>query len=145
MCPPVINDAVLGELKFDPTDYLLWYKGVGQFAPGDDVEVIVKIKGGEPFDILERARAAFTVIQHRAAEYPPFAAKELLDAYNENWNDEQPISAETFVGRIWLYSFAFDPDGTVELRYDDDDMFLGHTIVVHLDADLNVSWGGIEG
>lgn len=145
MCPPVIIDPVFGELKFDPTDYLRWYKGVAQFAPGDDVEVIVSINGGEPFDIIERARAAFTVIQHRAAEHPPFAAKELLDAYNENWNDEQPITAETFVNRISLFSFAFDPDGTVELRYDDDDMFLGHTIVVNLDADLNVSSSGIEG
>jgi hypothetical protein len=145
MHPPVINDPVFGELKFDPTDYLLWYKGSAQFAPDDDVEVIIHTEGGEPFGILERARAAFTVIQHRAAEYPPLAAKELLDAYNENWNDEQPISAETFASRIWLYQFSFEPDGTVQLNYDDDEMFLGHAIAVHLDGDLNVLWAGLEG
>jgi len=145
MCPPVINDPVFGKLKFDPADYLLWYTGIAQFAPAHDIEVILHTAGGETSGILERARAAFAVIQDQAAVYPPFTAKELLEAYNENWNDGQPISAEIFISRIRLYNFSFAPDGTVELRYDDDDMFLGHAIVVHLDADLSLSWAGIEG
>jgi hypothetical protein len=145
MHPPVINDPVFGELKFNPTDYLLRYEGVAQFAPDDNVEVIVRTQGEEPFNILERAHTAFAVIQHRAANYLPFAAKELLATYNENWNDGQPISAETFAGRIWLYRFSFDPDGTVQLDYDDHEMFLGHSIAVHLDAELDVSWVGLEG
>ena len=145
MHPPIINDPVLGELKFDPTDYLRWYEGVAQFAPDHDVEVLIYTEGEEPFSILERARAAFAAIQQRASEYPPFAAKDLLDAYNENWNDGKPMDAETFASRIGLYRFSFHPDGKVELDYDDDDLFLGHSIAVRLNANLNVAEVGIEG
>ncbi|MFN7139323.1 MAG: DUF2262 domain-containing protein [Limisphaerales bacterium] len=145
MHPTVINDPVFGELKFDPTDYLLWYKGVAQFAPDEDVEIIIYTEGGEPFEILHRARTAFAVIQHREPEYRRFAAQNLLAAYNGDWNEGQPIDAETFVGRISLCRFSFHPDGKAQLDYDDDDMFLGHSIAVRLNEDLNVSEVGLEG
>jgi hypothetical protein len=145
MHPPTINDSVFGELKFDPADYLRWYQGVAQLAPDHEVEILIYTEGGEPFNILERARAAYAVIQHRESGYPPEAAKELLEAYNENWNDGTPLDGETFASRIGLYRFSFHPDGKVELDYDDDDMFLGHSIAVRLDENLDVSEVGIEG
>lgn len=146
MHPPVINDPVFGELKFDPTDYLRWYEGVAQFAPDHDVQVFIYTEGGEPFSILERARAAFAAVQQRAPEYPPRAARDLLEVYNENWNDRPPTDAETFASHLGLYQFSFRPDGTAELRYDDDDLFLGHAIVVRLDSAQNVAEEvGIEG
>ena len=47
MYPPFINDPVFGALKFDPTDYVRWYKGRAKFAIDHDVEVLIYTEGGE--------------------------------------------------------------------------------------------------
>ena len=145
MHPSTITDEVFGDLKFDAADHLRWYEGVVSFSPDHDVEIHIYTEGGEPFSILQRARSAFTAIQHREREYPPAAARELLDDYNENWNDGKLLDAETFANRLGLCRFSYHPDGKIELDYDDDDLFLGHSIAIRLDENLNVSEVGIEG
>jgi hypothetical protein len=143
--PPTIQDPIFGELRFDPADYLRWYEGVAPFAPDHEVQVLIFTEGGEPFEILARARAAFASIQRREPEYPPAAAKTLLQAYNENWNEGAPLDAVTFASRLGFYRFSFHPDGKVELDYDDDDLFLGHSITVRLNQNLEVVEVGLEG
>jgi hypothetical protein len=145
MHPPIINDPVFGELRWDPTDYLRWYEGAVEFAPEHQVALLIYTEGGEPFKIIERARVAFQAIQRRASDYPTIAAKELLKVYNEEWNDGPSLAVGAFASRIALYRFSFYPDGKVELDYDDDDLFLGHTIKVCLDKSHNVTNVGLEG
>ena len=64
-----------------------------------------------------------------------FAAAKLLDTHNEGWNEGKPISAQTFIQRMTLESVSIDPEGKVELYYNDGDLFWGHSIVVSLAKD----------
>ena len=61
-----------------------------------------------------------------------FAAGKLLDTHNDGWNEGKPISAQAFIQRMTLESVSIDPQGKVELYYNDGDLFWGHSIVVSM-------------
>jgi len=68
-----------------------------------------------------------------------YISETLLDLAND-WldnDDQDPITAEIFAKRITMGELAFRNDGTIEVYYDDDDIFWGHCIIANIDADGN--------
>ncbi len=66
-----------------------------------------------------------------------FAAKELTSLANE-WladdeenEDAQPITEDTFAKRITLSEISIAPNGSFAAYYEDDDMFWGHVVEIH--------------
>jgi hypothetical protein len=60
------------------------------------------------------------------------AINELLGLKNESWRDasEPPVTAEQFAGRMKLDSVSVGPKGAFEFWFNDDGLFLGHSIRV---------------
>ena len=59
-----------------------------------------------------------------------FAAAQLLGNYNDNWNDDAPITPEAFVKLLRLESVGVDPGQGAELFCEDGNLFGGHCIIV---------------
>ena len=56
-----------------------------------------------------------------------YISETLLDLAND-WldnDDQDPITSDVFAKRITMGELAFRNDGTIEVYYDDDDIFLG--------------------
>lgn len=73
------------------------------------------------------------------------AANRLLDIYNANWNEAAPISREEFVEKLSVSSIAICTDGSAELDFDENGMFLGHAVVVRFDQDGVITDATFEG
>ena len=76
-----------------------------------------------------------------------YISETLLDLAND-WldnDDQDPITAEIFAKRITMGELAFRNDGTIEVYYDDDDIFWGHCIIANIDADGNPVSADIAG
>ncbi|MFC7441763.1 DUF2262 domain-containing protein [Laceyella putida] len=72
-------------------------------------------------------------------------ADHLLDIHNEAWNDEEPITKDTFISRMTIEAIRFWSDGTAEVYFDDGDLFWGHCILVSLNQDGQVVDADIAG
>ena len=59
---------------------------------------------------------------------------ELANYWLDN-DDQDPITSDVFAKRITMGELAFRNDGSIEVYYDDDDIFWGHCIIAHIDAD----------
>ncbi len=76
-----------------------------------------------------------------------YISEHLLDGAND-WldNDDQDlITADIFAKRITMGELAFRNDGTIEVYYDDDDIFWGHCIIANIDAAGNPVGADIAG
>lgn len=76
-----------------------------------------------------------------------YISETLLDLAND-WldnDDQDPITAEIFAKRITMGELAFRNDGTIEVYYDDDDIFWGHCIIANIDAEGNPVHADIAG
>ena len=66
-----------------------------------------------------------------------FAAKHLLETYNEAWadgEDHPEMDAPTFSAKLTLTGISIQEDpGTGSMLFDDADMFGGHTVVIDFD------------
>jgi hypothetical protein len=66
-------------------------------------------------------------IDRRARAY---AAEALLDLHNDEWREDTVLSPVDFVQRLTLESVTFYPDSSVEMAYDDGELFWGHVVIV---------------
>lgn len=123
-----IIDPVIGKLK--KTDYFNRYEGEWEFAAGHPVEIMVNLY------ISERLPVSFQnflgLLKTKDIEFRRAAAKSLIEFYNDNWSEtDEKISEEDFADRIKLESISFDEEEkTVNVYYDDADLFAGHGIKV---------------
>ena len=86
----------------------------------------------------------FKAFEQRISTY---ISETLLDLAND-WldnDDQDPITAEIFAKRITMGELAFRNDGTIEVYYDDDDIFWGHCIIANIDAEGNPVHADIAG
>ncbi len=76
-----------------------------------------------------------------------FAADKLIDGANEYAaDDDKPlVTQEEFCKRMKISSIVMDNDGSASIYFEDDDMFWGHTIVVYIDEDGEMSEADIAG
>lgn len=73
--------------------------------------------------------------------------KKLLPLKNENWieENEKKISEKEFIKRIKLTSILIFDDTSLELEYDDGDIFYAHQIIVDLNKENEITNVDIHG
>ena len=123
-----IIDSVIG--KLEKTGDLNRYEGEWEFAAGHPVEIMVNLYTGE------RLPASFQnflgLLKTKDIEFRRAAAKNLIELYNETWSKrDEKISEEDFAEQIKLELISFDEEEkSVNVYYDDADLFAGHGIKV---------------
>ncbi|HEY1406055.1 MAG TPA: DUF2262 domain-containing protein, partial [Spirochaetota bacterium] len=136
-----ITDAVLGTLVWDDR-FDRWETRI---SFGAKTPVDVSIETGGDNAALKRAGKAITRLQTNEPAARLYAAEQLLESYNDNWNDGKPITVAAFAKKITLESVSIGPDGECELYYDDGDLFAGHCIIVSMDAKGGFTGADIAG
>ena len=128
-------------LHTDKGDFLLNREYQYYTARIDDYAFTLDVDEGSD-ESCTVALAAFNKINNFKAfeqRISTYISEKLLDLAND-WldnDDQDPITSDVFAKRIMMGELAFRNDGTIEVYYDDDDIFWGHCIIVHIDADGN--------
>lgn len=147
MAERTIHDETLGLLTWN--NRLDWWEGRFLLAPGQPVGISIGVEEDdpdtEPTAEIQRARLLLDGLAELEPEARQLAADELLDIYNEEWNDDDPLSAEEFMTRLTLEDIGIAADGSAELFYQDGGLFAGHAVLVSLDADGNLDNADIAG
>lgn len=118
-----IQDWQFGRLCWDEESKL--YQAEVEWMPGLMIELWVATNGVELNTILERTRSIFNSLRDRKAEVASFAARELLDVWNdlikdqeESYDyDEWPMDAQSFIDRMVLCFVQIELDGESTLEY----------------------------
>ncbi|NVK65875.1 MAG: DUF2262 domain-containing protein [Flavobacteriales bacterium] len=73
--------------------------------------------------------------------------QELFTLRNETWieHDDDQVSKQEFIKRIKPDHLTISNDLSYDLRFDDGDLFWGHTIVFHGDSSNKCDGVGLEG
>ncbi len=135
--PVIIEDKVLGTLTLNRDFYmfessLLW--------KGNQISFMLEVNPDSKSS-WSRARSAAQQLVKEQDSWDKamriFAAKELTSLANE-WladdeenEDAQPITEDTFAKRITLSEISIAPNGSFAAYYEDDDMFWGHVVEIH--------------
>ncbi|MDQ2686365.1 MAG: DUF2262 domain-containing protein [Armatimonadota bacterium] len=147
MAERTIHDETLGLLTWNSR--LDWWEGRFLLAPGHPIGFSIGVEEDDsdanPTAEIQRTRLLLGRLPELEPEARQLAADELLDIYNEEWNDDAPLSAEEFMARLTLDDIGIAPDGSAELFYQDDGLFAGHAVLVSLDADGNLDDADIAG
>ena len=122
-----INDEQFGTLTWEPERD--WWRGTLELPEGK--QAALSLYPPEQRTITQQARDAFDIIARSDEAIRQKACDELLTIHNEAWNNGEPLDAETFKRRLTLEAIILYPDGSAELYFADDDMFWGHTVIVH--------------
>lgn len=127
--PATLVDAVLGHLARD--QQLAQYAGKASWA-GREIEVFIEAKDKHELDeALAHAHELWQATADWDARARRVAADQLLGEYNGEWRGDDPeIDADTFASRIAATLVSVRADGSFEFWYDDDKLFLRHSIRV---------------
>src|SRR5262245_4427585 len=110
-----------GPLKWNKK--LAWYTGQVSHS-GKLVDLSIEVEREQAEAAVSKAYRQFAENARRDVAFRQSAAKENLPAYNDNWNDGTAIDASEFKNRLSVAWIWFKADGSVEVHYDDDGMFL---------------------
>lgn len=147
MAERTIHDEALGTLTWNSR--LDWWETQAEWAPGRCVGVSISVEDDAadtaPTAEIAHTRRVLNSLPELEPEARQLAADELLEIYNEEWNEGDPLSAEEFVTRLTLEDVGIAADGSAELFYQDGGLFAGHTVLVSLDTDGNLDDADIAG
>lgn len=147
MAERTYHDDILGTLTWNSE--LEWWEGRVSLPLGHSVGISLSVEEEdaevEPVLEAEQAHRVVRWLQEDEPEARQLAADELLSIYNEEWNDDEPLSEEEFIARLTLDDVNIAPDGSAELFYKDTGLFAGHTVLVTLDAAGNLEDADIAG
>jgi len=129
--PRTVDHPVLGRLTLDRT--FDWYEGTRK-GRGGKYQLFVETT--EPDDdkkvarAMARAAAIVLELERGMAGVREAIADQLLDVYNDEWREGgKPLSRAAFKKRPALTSVVVSP-ARITLYFDDDGLFLRHTIEV---------------
>jgi len=124
----------------DPTSY----EGT-VVVGGEELGVSIILEDeGETEKVEQLMNTFFNEIDTLSPKAKECIANEFLDLYNDNWRfgdddeddpDKPELTKEEFMEALHLQSFLFYSED-VEVFFDDNDMFLGHSLIASgLDAE----------
>jgi hypothetical protein len=128
--PLVVSTRMFGDLVLNRK--LNWFEGEANWN-GGPIDLQFKTDSSGSIDTaLKTAEALWSNQSRWKREVDGFAVKELLAIKNDAWlgEDELPLTADEFIGRMELMSISFSGDGSFEFWHDDGDLFWGHSIQV---------------
>jgi hypothetical protein len=129
----VIDDPALGRLTWDDAQRV--WRGEVEVSPGRRAAITVEAEGEEVAAALAGAVRGVAWLRDNEEQARLCVADAYLDTFNQNWSEEGPISREEFARRIELVEVGFGIGGGWMLWYDDGDLFAGHSLSGHFDAD----------
>ncbi|MBD2208907.1 DUF2262 domain-containing protein [Calothrix sp. FACHB-156] len=132
MSEQTIQNDILGELVWNSK--LKWWSSQVEITPGNIVNVSVDNDDKDITAAIEIACHSFTRIQEQEINLRRFAANQLLELYNEYWNNGDVIDCLSFMELIKLAAVVINTDGSTDIFYDDGELFGGHTIIVSIDC-----------
>ncbi len=138
-----IQDPLLGEVKWDD-NYDHWK---ARLEVKSGVVIDFYIEPGDQTDeiALEAGRTLAQWLRAHEGDGRRYAASQLLDDHNENWNDSDQISAEDFASRMTLETVALSPNGAGSLYYADGGLFGGHCIIVSQNRNREFTYAHFAG
>jgi uncharacterized protein (TIGR03067 family) len=141
---PPIDDEVLGRLIWD--DNLDWWETKVRVGRGSSAEFFLSAprKGKRLESALQDAREFLHWLRANERAAREFAAEQLLDLHNDEWNKGKPTSKSAFMKRMKLESVCRSSRGAT-LYYRDGDLFLGHSITIELTKQGTFKRAGIAG
>ncbi len=109
------------------------------FGDADQVMVSVWVTGDEEVPAQRFDEAAGILGRLDPQALRRVVAEGYLDLYNDTWSqDDEDLDHDGFCARITPNSVDIDEDG-VQVYFDDGDLFLGHSIVMSFDAELQLA------
>lgn len=101
---------------------------------------------GEPPALAHAVRIAGK-LEHLCAAAKDCAVHYLLELKNDTWRDEDDpeVNADEFKRLMELEGIVVRGDGSAEFYHRDGDLFWGHCILVHMDADERFDNADIAG
>lgn len=141
MSKPVrtVDHPVLGPVDFDPS--LFCWQTRSPVPLGDGEEVTVALTATSDLDIpadrLDQVVALLRRLDPQAMRR--VVAEEYLELYNDTWReeDDEALGLDGFVARIAPTFVDIDED-VVQVYFRDGGLFADHSIVLMLDADLQI-------
>lgn len=133
---PEIYDDVFGQLRWDPL--CEHWKGQYVLTETHRICITVGTDGDATLPITPEARAAFHRTLAQQKLFTQKAADDLLGVHNEGWHhveDTPPLNSDQFQNRLTLTCIHVESWGSATSHYDDGDLFWGHLISVHQEAD----------
>lgn len=141
---PVVVRNEFGEFELDKD--FNWFEGKIGYL-GDTCIVRFSVEQGEA--IAEKQLNRLGAITKDLADWDEkvkkYATQELFDLVNDWCEEEREITEEEFWQRICVMNINIEPDGSVEVELDNDDMFTDHSIVIDIDEDGNFVSADIVG
>ncbi len=140
-----ITDELLGVLTWN--DGLQWWEGRLQLDSDTPFTLYVFARSSFAPDraITDECRTAIKRIIGSEAECRMYAANELLDIHNSEWNDGSPTSKEAFARRLTPDSVEVHESGYAEFHFGDGGLFCGHGVGVRLRASGEFQEAVVEG
>ena len=127
-----ITDETLGELRWNKE--FEWWEG--KIKLDSDAPFTLYLFARSDFTpdrtITEECRTAIKRIIGSEAEYRVYAAKELLDIHNSEWNDGPPTSIDEFANRLTADTVEVHESGYAEIHFGDGGLFWDHGVGVRL-------------
>ena len=141
---PVVIRNEFGEFELDKD--FNWFEGKIGYL-GDTCNVRLSVEQGET--ITEKQLSKLGEITKDLAAWDEkvkkYATQELFDLANDWCEEEREITEEEFCQRICVMNINIEPDGSVEVELDNDEMFTDHCIVIDIDENGNFVSADIEG
>lgn len=141
--PVTLDTTLFGKLELDRS--LDLYEGPANWCGN---EISLTLDDGEmPDSALATAMALFSQQQHWQQQAISCATAELLPLKNDNWLEENqhPLSAEEFAGKLTLQSIVCYDDNDFTFYFSDGELFFGHYIMVNGDLNEGITDASIAG
>jgi len=120
-----------------------WFKGTYEF---DGFQINLAVRGESESDLTQLRRAAkFLVYTFENIDAVlSVVCRDILDAFNDDWNSGVALSEDEFSDRITLEYMGILGSGPY-LEFADDGMLNGHSITVMCSEDFQPLSAHIEG
>ncbi len=140
--PACVHDhPVLGTFAFDSS--IDWWRTQSTVPLGGTDQVVLSLSmNGDPDVPAERFDEAAGILRRLDPRtLRRVVAEHYLELYNDTWcqDDDEELDHAGFCARITPTSVDIDEESGVQIYFDDGGLFLGHSIVVFLDAELQLA------
>lgn len=141
MTPFEITDSFFGVLRLERQ--WDWFSGKRR-GPDGDYDLSIECHLYEEAD-LPRARALIESLEITLPEIKRIVALALIETHETTWDTEEPLTVDLVVHRSKLSLAHVHRNGSIDVYFDDGQLFLGHVISIRVDPDGSVTTYGIEG
>lgn len=138
-----IRDNYLGTLKYNRK--LKSYEGKIKDNLDNEIEFGIDVDENLA-ELIIYTRQLLKKYLNRDYELKLYAARQLLDIYNDTWNETDiEITEREFASKMLLEGITVYSDRFTTFYYQDGDLFYGHSITIYLDESRNLESAQIEG